>query len=348
MQQRKKGLLAGSCICVALSSLPILASAQSSVTLYGMLDVGVQYTTRADGQHSSVNLQNYGNIPTIFGLTGHEDLGGGLSAVFKLEQAFNINDGTATVPGYAFFREAYVGLSGACGIVTAGRHFSVLFDETISFDPYYFAAYSGQPEVNPLSDILVSNSIKYKSVAIGGFTFEGLASTDGVAGNTRSGRTLEIGAQYNGGPLSVGAVLRQKNGTATVTPDTSGLTEKIGVLDAAYKIGPATLLAGVERLTGDLGPSKTVVWGGGRFQPTSFVTFWTGAYQTLSNDPEIGNPTLFIAGATYLISKRTSTYLNVGYSKNSAHSSQTVYEYDVAPLNGANQLAIMAGITHAF
>uniref|UniRef100_UPI001115119A porin n=1 Tax=Serratia marcescens TaxID=615 RepID=UPI001115119A len=99
------------------------AHAQSSLTLYGALDAGVQYLTHADGRHSAVQLQNYGILPSQMGLKGHEDLGGGWRALFKLEQGLNLNDGTATVPGYAFFRGAYVGSAGPVGTVTLGRQF---------------------------------------------------------------------------------------------------------------------------------------------------------------------------------------------------------------------------------
>ncbi|NML32347.1 porin [Paraburkholderia sp. G-4-1-8] len=325
-----------------------IAMAQSSVTLYGILDVGVQYTTRADGTHSAVNLQNYGNVPTIFGLTGTEDLGGGLSAIFQLSQSFSMSNGQAGIPGSAFGWQSYVGLKGNFGTVTAGRQFSVLFDQTVMFDPTYFAAYGGQSQLNPLSDIIENNSIKYRSNSLGGFVLEGLVSTDGVAGNFRSGRTFELGAQYSNGPFSLGAVLRQKNGSETETANTSAQDEKIGVIGAAYKIGPATLLAGVERLTGDLSPAKTVIWGGGRYGVTPALELRAAVYQTLSNDPQVGDPTLYVAGVIYSLSVRTQLYLNAGYSRNSSHSSQTVYEYGVAPLDGKDQFGAMLGITHRF
>ncbi|WP_179400777.1 porin [Burkholderia guangdongensis] len=331
-------------------AVPAAAFAQSSVTLYGWLDGGIQYRTKADGHNSEVNLQSNGNLPTIFGLTGAEDLGGGLKAVFKLEQSFNINDGTPLVPGYEFFRDAYVGLSGGFGTVTAGRQPSLLFDETLTFDPFYYSAYSGQSQLIPITDNFISSTIKYQSPDLSGIKLKALVATGGVAGNFRSGRVLELGGEYRGAAFSASAVLRETNGAAGVAgaPDTSGLVRRIGVVDAAYRIGTGELVAGVERQTGDLAPSKTVVWGGGRLQATPMIGFGLGVYQTLSNDPQTGHPTMVAAGATYSLSKRTSTYLNVGYSRNSRHSSQTVYEYDPTPLDGTNQFGVMLGMTHTF
>lgn len=325
-----------------------VAMAQSSVTLYGVLDVGIQYTTRADGKSSAINLQNYGNAPTIFGLTGTEDLGGGLSAIFKLSQSFSINNGQAGIPGDAFGWQSFVGLEGGWGTLTLGRQFSVLFDQTVWYDPTYFAAYGGQAQLMALQDIITNNSIKYVSTSYGGFKFEGLITLGGVAGNFRSGSTYEIGAQYSRGPLSVGGVLRQTAGTETATLDTSGLTERIGTIGASYKIGPTTVLAGYQRVTGNLQPQKSVIWGGARYDISPFLQLRGGVYQTLSNNPLVGNPTLYTASVTYSLSVRTSLYLNGAYSRNSAHSSQTVYEYGDAPLIGLDQAGVMVGITHKF
>jgi hypothetical protein len=202
---RRKTLAA---LSVAAGFCAATAHAQSSVTLYGLIDAGIQYRTNEDGQHSAVNLQNYGVLPSQIGLTGVEDLGGGLQALFRLEQGINVNDGTATVPGYAFFRGAYVGLTGTFGTVTLGRQFSVLFDRTVFYDPLLYAAYSGQGVLVPLSANFIDNSVKFKTADYGGFSAEALAATGGVAGNSRSGRVLEIGAQYGGNGYGIGRKAR--------------------------------------------------------------------------------------------------------------------------------------------
>jgi predicted porin len=332
-----------------LSAMPFCAHAQGSVTLYGILDAGIQYRTHADGTNSAVNLQNYGNIPSLFGLTGKEDLGGGLSAVFKLEQGINMNDGTATVPGYAFFRGAYVGLSSPFGTATLGRQTSVLFDENLFFDPMLFSAYSANAEVVPITDNFISNSIKFKSTPLKGLTLEALAATGGVAGRSKSGRVLELGAQFLGASFGFSGVIRQSYGTFdSDTDDTSGEQRVIGTLAANYHVGNLTAYAGFERQTGDLAPVKTVLWTGAKYQMLPALSLAGGVYQTLSNTPAIGNPTLFSVSTTYDLSKRTSAYLNVAYSKNSSQSSQTVYNYDPTALNGAGQLGVMLGMTHSF
>src|SRR5476651_182795 len=108
---------------------------------------------------------------------------------------------TAPLPCPAsFFRGAYVGLAGNFGTATIGRQFSVLFDKTVFFDPLFYASYSGQAVLIPVASNFIDNAVKYKSREFGGFNFEALAATGGVAGNSRSGRVLEIGGEYSGTP----------------------------------------------------------------------------------------------------------------------------------------------------
>ncbi|AIO68352.1 porin [Burkholderia oklahomensis] len=333
-----------------LAALSGSTHAQSTLTLYGVADAGVQYLSHADGQKSAWRLQNYGILPSQIGLKGEEDLGGGWRALFKLEQGINLNDGTATVPGYAFFRGAYVGIGGPAGTVTLGRQFSTLFDKTLFYDPLWYAAYSGQGVLVPLSANFIDNSIKYQSATFAGFDVEALAATGGIAGNTRAGRVLELGGQFTSNGLSASAVVHQSHGTLDGGVDRSAQRREIGTFAARYAFAslPLTVYAGVERLTGDLDPARTVVWGGARYQTSGRLGFAGGIYHTDSPTPQIGHPTLFIASTTYSLSKRTVAYLNLGYAKNSGRSSQTVYEYDPTPLAGTSQFGAMLGMYHVF
>src|SRR5690348_3984282 len=105
----------------ALLSLAACASsashAQSAVTLYGVIDTGVEYVTNVGPQKSSVVRMPTltASLPSLWGLRGKEDLGGGLSAVFVLESGFAPAQGTLNQGGRLFGRQAYVGLSGRWG-----------------------------------------------------------------------------------------------------------------------------------------------------------------------------------------------------------------------------------------
>lgn len=105
----------------ALTVVATATHAQSSVTLYGLIDTGIVYTNNQGGssawQEQSSMLSN-----EVWGLRGSEDLGGDLHAIFRLESGFNIQNGRSTYAGTMFGRQAYVGLeSDKLGTVTLGR-----------------------------------------------------------------------------------------------------------------------------------------------------------------------------------------------------------------------------------
>ena len=93
----------------ALSVFAVAAHAQSSVTLYGLIDTGIVYTNNQGGnsawQEQSSMLSN-----EVWGLRGSEDLGDGLHAIFRLENGFNIQNGKTTYSNTIFGRQAFVGL----------------------------------------------------------------------------------------------------------------------------------------------------------------------------------------------------------------------------------------------
>jgi predicted porin len=126
------------------SSASIAAHAQSSVTLYGILDAGVEYVTHAAKQGSG-NLWrlNTGNrINSRWGFTGKEDLGAGLRSIFTLESGFATNNGTLQQGGRLFGRQAFVGLeSDTFGAVMAGRQMTPMYRFFLALDPLNYSSY---------------------------------------------------------------------------------------------------------------------------------------------------------------------------------------------------------------
>jgi predicted porin len=87
------------------------AHAQNSVTMYGIIDNGLMYVHNSGGQSSQWRMSGGGNVAgTRWGFKGREDLGGGLAALFVLENGFNTATGTLNQGGREFGRQAYVGL----------------------------------------------------------------------------------------------------------------------------------------------------------------------------------------------------------------------------------------------
>jgi len=187
----KKSLLA---VAVA-AALPTFAQAQSSVTLYGVMEVAVQYSDAQANATIAANTVSEGegglrlvsgqSSGSRFGIRGTEDLGGGLQAVFTIENGLNVDTGAQADPSAFWNRQAFVGLAGGWGQLTFGRQYSPLFWSLIPAD---FAAYThynnwaGSPCLTPQGQcgtqgsavvqgpFRINNSIAYKSPTFGGLT----------------------------------------------------------------------------------------------------------------------------------------------------------------------------------
>lgn len=201
----KKSLLA----LAALGAFAGAAHAQSSVTLYGIIDEGINYNSNAGGERL-YNLSSGVMQGSRWGLRGTEDLGGGLKAIFVLENGFDVNTGKLGQGGLEFGRQAYVGLSSrAFGTVTLGRQYDSVVDFVGPLEAGdqwggYIAAHPGDLD-NFNNANRVNNAIKFTSNNYSGFTFGGLYSLGGVAGNISRNQIWSLGAGYANGPLTLGA-----------------------------------------------------------------------------------------------------------------------------------------------
>ncbi|PQV52149.1 GBP family porin [Paraburkholderia sp. BL21I4N1] len=192
------------------------AQAQSSVTLYGLIDAGITYT---NNQHGHSNWQETsGSVNgSRWGLRGAEDLGGGLKAIFTLENGFGINDGTLKQGGREFGRQAFVGLaSDQFGAVTLGRQYDSMVDYV---GPLALTGtqYGGTQFAHPFDNdnlnnsFRVNNSVKYQSVNYGGFKFGALYGFSNQADGFANNRAYSAGASYNWGGLNIAAAYLQLN-----------------------------------------------------------------------------------------------------------------------------------------
>ncbi|ACR31309.1 porin [Burkholderia glumae] len=254
----KKTILA----CVALGTLAGTAHAQSSVTLFGIIDEGIDMVSNNKGGHV---YQAAGSVMqgNRFGLTGSENLGGGLKAVFMLENGFNGNTGGLSQNGLMFGRQAWVGLASPYGTVSFGRQYDSVFDYAAPFAAGQlgggvYGAHPGDLD-NSNIDYHANNSIKYASPTIGGFRFGGLYSLGGTPGNVTNNEIVSFGAAFNHGPVALGAAyLNARNpGTGMFSTAASSLPETLmtpiysGFMSAntyqlidvggSYAFGPATL-----------------------------------------------------------------------------------------------------------
>ncbi|WP_070107380.1 porin [Burkholderia plantarii] len=211
----KKISMAAACLTAFAAAS---AHAQSSVTLYGLVDAGIAYTNNVGGS-GRVALASGNLSGSRFGLRGAEDLGGGLKAVFVLENGFGVNNGQLGQNSRVFGRQAYVGLSsGTVGTLTVGRQ----YDDVVDFvaplsatagtfgDSGFAHPYDND---NLQHSVRFNNAVKFTSLNYAGFKFGGMYALSNSTGFAVS-RAYSAGASYTSGPLTAAAGYLQTNGTA--------------------------------------------------------------------------------------------------------------------------------------
>ncbi|MFM0169429.1 porin [Paraburkholderia sediminicola] len=219
---KSNGPYASALFIVGTACVAAPAFAQSSVTMYGIVDAGLVYQSSQTSLgstvngHSNVKLgQNIWNGNRL-GFKGQEDLGGGTLAVFTLESGFNLLSGTQQFANAGFSRQAFVGLTNASyGTLTAGRQYSSYYSLVGPYGPTtwvtgYFGAHAG--DIDNLDVIYrVNNSLVYKSPAFYGITVSGSYSPGAVPGSFSRGSSWSAALRYSSGPLGVAAGVERFN-----------------------------------------------------------------------------------------------------------------------------------------
>ncbi|WP_175852681.1 porin [Burkholderia anthina] len=213
------GKTAGTVIAVCLAPfMPGIAQAQSSVTLYGLIDTSITYATnqRTQGAGSpgsgSVAMTSGALNASRLGLRGREDLGGGTSAVFALESGFSGTTGKLSQKGVDLFgRQAWVGVSSrTAGTLTFGRQ----YDEILEFVTPLGAAgpgWGGNLAVHPYDNddsnrnLRINNAVKYTSPTYRGLTFGAMFGFSNQAGEFSNNAVWSAGLGYANGPVKFGA-----------------------------------------------------------------------------------------------------------------------------------------------
>jgi predicted porin len=236
----KKTLAAVGAGLLALSAQSTFA--QSSVTLYGLVDTSVRYLTNANSNNDSqVSMGEGVETPSRFGLKGTEDLGGGTSAVFKLENQFQLWSGKLDNSNNTLFqRNAYVGLSNnQYGTLTFGRQQTPFFDVMgNTYDPLTVGDFWQDSWIyNPVGRYLFTNSSAKYTGQFGGLQVEGMYGFGGVPGSTGQNSMYGFTASYALGPLSADVGFQQN--------DNAGKKFNLVNVSAVYAITPSVkVLAG--------------------------------------------------------------------------------------------------------
>nr|WP_322044683.1 porin [Paraburkholderia sp. J67] len=241
---------------MALAGLTCAASAlaQSSVTLYGMMDTGITYVSNQGG-HSNVKMDDGVNGPNLWGLTGTEDLGGGNKAFFQLVNQFQIDNGSFMPNKSLFSRTSIVGLSNPVyGKLSLGNQYDFMTDSLYfaGDDPaelsghfYDFRAgpfdklalpsnATGAFDWDRMAGETVNNSVKYVSPTFGGFSAGAMYSFGNVAGSIGTGNGSSFALNYAHENFGVNAAYTNLKYVVTGEGDVSVRNWGIG---AHYKFG---------------------------------------------------------------------------------------------------------------
>ncbi|WP_175943043.1 porin [Caballeronia sp. BCC1704] len=196
-------------LMVALSGI---AQAQSSVTLYGLIDAGIAYTNNQRGA-SNVQATSGKLNGSRWGIKGVEDLGGGYTALFTLENGYRVNDGTLAQGGREFGRQAYAGVgTKGIGTLTLGRQYDPNTDLVALFaGPGFWSPATHVGDNDNLNQTFrINNAVKFKSDTIAGLTVDALyafsnQANNGAGAGFGNNRAWGVSASYGRGPLSLGA-----------------------------------------------------------------------------------------------------------------------------------------------
>lgn len=340
-----------------------IANAQSSVTLYGSLDVGVGYFNNAGAGRKVTTVSTM--QPDRFGLLGVEDLGGGTKAVFRLESGFFTTTGAMAASSIIFNRQAYVGLSSnVFGTLTLGRQTPFNYDWLGPLSTAYLAAdwYMFHPgnidELAGTSVVQYQNSVKYISPSWAGLTVGAMFGL-GNTTNFAYGRNYSLGLNYVLGTFKAGAAYSDETNRTPLVASV-GLTTFQGVPAATYsadrvknigagasgEIGPFTLhglFTLVQLQSGQRSDIYQSYDAGVTYKATP-ANFITGGVSTTRF---VGSRyTEFALGDNCALSKSTQIYADVLYETVSGGAKADIYT--IGASSTSRQLGFLAGIHHSF
>ncbi|MCM2295434.1 porin [Rhodoferax sp.] len=321
-----------SLIALAVLAASGAAMAQSSVTLYGRLDASIGRTTTESTGAAKVSqtVVDASNLNTTFwGLKGTEDLGGGLTANFKLESNFNIDSGAIGSGSTLFERTATVGFAGGFGAVNLGRQYTAydslrgatnnVWDSNLATTGAVWKAVGVTDYTNR-----IGSSVRYDSPVYSGFSGAvayGFGENDNVATNVGDATdNVSVHVKYAAGPLLVGYA-HQEEKLAQAALTTAQVTNKYDLFGASYDFG-------VAKLTGSYNQAKNGTNKDKEYQlgvSAPFGAFTVAAGYSNAKTERAGAADLEGTGytlvGTYDLSKRTTLY--VGYKATDVDTSAT-------------------------
>lgn len=359
----KKSLLA----LAVLGAFAGAASAQSSVTLFGIVDANVRWVNNDAGDLWS--LSTSGLSTSRLGFRGIEDLGGGLKAGFWLEHGINNDTGAQTDATRFWNRRSTVSIiSDALGEIRLGRDYTATFWNLTEFDPFgtngvgdSTILFPGRAGIQAVDTITRADNVVgyFLPANLGGIYGQAqFAFPEGNENNHYAGGRIG----YQAGPFNAAVAYGQ---TWSTLPGANRI--KTWDLGASWDFGFAKLMGEVASLTGELpdGDKTRVNYLIGTTVPVGAGIIRAAyIYSDFSNDGPACPPTSVVAGATvqlncdnaqmfslgyiYNLSKRTAVYTTVAWIENDDNSAITHTPNKGANSFGEPSKAFEIGVRHAF
>lgn len=337
-------------LLIALASLAAFgtASAQSTVTVFGVADVGVAHVSGTGGSVTGVSTGG-ANISRL-GFRGTEDMGGGLKASFWLEAGMDVDSGTGkTANALSFNRRSTVSLSGGFGELRLGRDDAATFLSTLIFDPFLtngvggtmtFVMRTGAPLIQ------ISNAVSYFLPAdLGGFYGQlqhAFGEQPSNAANSKQGDYNGLRFGYRAGPVNAAFAtgkLKGATSAADITLNNIGVSYDLGV------VRPMLLWA-----TEKQGTTKVSALQLGAVAPLGSGQL-RAQYSRFNTNNSAVDWTKLALGYGYDLSKRTAVYGTVARVSNSSGAAKAIGPQGLAAPTtalGSHASGYELGIRHNF
>ena len=354
-----------SLIALAVLAAAGTASAQSSVTLFGVVDATLQRLSNSGGP-GVTRLTNSGLSSSSLGFRGVEDLGGGMSASFWLEADVKVDDGTSTASntnnqasggplaginggqGLTFNRRSTVSLAGEWGEVRAGRDYTPQFRNLSAFDPFGVLGVGTTQTLNSIitgtTAVRASNSVAYwLPSTLGGLYgtymhYRGENLSGAATSSDGNGNGVRVG--WATGPFNVALALSK-------TKYAAGDVKQNNIA-GSWDFGVATLIGQITRDTAGAVEGKGWLLGGRVPVGAGLIRFSVSQYTTdrgLAADPRTRKMAI---GYVHNLSKRTAVYTTYARVRNSGGAAVPVLFGGGTPAINGGASGIDVGIRHSF
>ncbi len=337
-----------SLVALAVLATTGAAFAQSSVTLFGVVDAAYARVSGSGASRSGITNSGYNS--SRFGMRGVEDLGGGLKAGFWLEGQLTNDDGNAA--GLNFQRRSTVSLMGNFGEVRIGRDYTPTFWNTTVYDAFGTngIGQANSPGVGGYAAnttaVRSNNSVSYFAPGgLGGVTFQamiGFGEQASNAANSKQGNYMGFRLGYGAGPLSM-ALANGKVKGATAGADVStfnaGISYDLGVVKPMFVMGQEKDSVSKTKFT-EFG--ATAPMGAGQLR---------AAYSRYDVTNSNNDWNKFAVGYGYDLSKRTQVYGTYARVSNKGLATKAVSNNGLAAVGvaaGGGSNGLELGVRHSF